>query len=115
MAGPSPVFSSAISCSAFVWLVVYLGAVFLTSSETGWVDLVLLLGGFCWLGAAALIVSWSQVRVPAGPRRNPLRVQGILRSKWPASVGERLATYVLRLVLLVRRASPGGLLHPCSP
>jgi hypothetical protein len=40
----------------FVWLVVYLGAVFLTSSETGWVDLVLLLGGFCWLGAAALIV-----------------------------------------------------------
>ncbi len=40
----------------FVWLVVYVGAVFLTSSETGWADLVFLLGALCWLGATALIV-----------------------------------------------------------
>jgi Tol biopolymer transport system component len=44
----------------FVWLVVYGGAVFLTSSETGWVDLVLLLGGVCWLGALAIIgIGWQ--------------------------------------------------------
>ena len=40
----------------FAWLVVYLSAVFLTSSETGAVDLVLLLGGFCWLVALPIIV-----------------------------------------------------------
>jgi len=39
------------------WLVVYLGTVFLTSSYTGWADLVLLLGGLCWLVALPLIVS----------------------------------------------------------
>ena len=39
----------------FVWLVVLVGAVFFTSSETGWVDLVLLLGALCWLAALALI------------------------------------------------------------
>src|SRR5881296_3399760 len=43
----------------FVWLVVLVGAVFFTSSETGWVDLVLLLGALCWLAALALIgIGW---------------------------------------------------------
>jgi hypothetical protein len=40
----------------FVWLVVYFGAVFLTSSYTGWADLVFLLGGFCWLVALPIMV-----------------------------------------------------------
>jgi len=33
----------------FVWLVVLVAAVFFTSSETGGVDLVLLLGALSWL------------------------------------------------------------------
>src|SRR5881296_2881356 len=43
----------------FVWLVVLVGAVFFTSSETRWIDLVLLLGALCWLAAVALIgIGW---------------------------------------------------------
>jgi hypothetical protein len=38
------------------WLVVFLGTVFLTSSYTGWAVLVFVLGGVCWLVAAAIIV-----------------------------------------------------------
>jgi len=49
----------------FVWLVVYLTAVFLTSSETGAVDLVLVLGGLCWLVALPVIV----MRWQSGSRR----------------------------------------------
>ena len=39
----------------FAWLLFFIGAVFFTSSETGWADLVLLLAGFCWLGALPII------------------------------------------------------------
>jgi len=40
----------------FAWLFVFVGAVFFTSSYTGGTDLVLLLGGFCWLVALPIIV-----------------------------------------------------------
>ena len=39
----------------FAWLLFFIGAVFFTSSETGWADLVLLFAGFCWLGALPII------------------------------------------------------------
>src|SRR5205823_10278091 len=56
MVGPSVVSSQADFLLGFVWLVVFVGTIFLTSSETGGVDLVLLLGGFCWLVALPIIV-----------------------------------------------------------
>jgi len=40
----------------FAWLVVFVGAVFFTSSDTGGTDLVLVLGCLCWLVAFPIIV-----------------------------------------------------------
>ena len=39
----------------FVWLFVFVGVIIFTSSETGAIDLVLLAGSICWLGALGII------------------------------------------------------------
>ena len=39
----------------FVWLFVFVGVIIFTSSETGAIDLVLVAGSICWLGALGII------------------------------------------------------------